>query len=59
MSVEVFALYRIPTYYESSYKPFVISAMMFLTRLRNPGDKLKQIVNARRSWASRRAPVSP
>ena len=26
------------------YKPFVISTLMFFTRLQNPGDKLKQIV---------------
>ena len=44
VSAEVFEQYRIPTYHEASYKPFVISALMFLTRLQNPGDKLKQIV---------------
>ena len=36
---------RIPTYHKASYKPFVISALMFLTRLQDPGDKLKQIVD--------------
>ncbi len=44
VSAEVFEQYRIPTYHEASYKPFVISALMFLTRLQNPGEKLKQIV---------------
>jgi knotted carbamoyltransferase YgeW len=44
VSAEVFEQYRIPTYHEASYKPFVISALMFLTRLQNPGAKLQQIV---------------
>jgi knotted carbamoyltransferase YgeW len=45
VSAEVFEQYRIPTYHEASYKPFVISALMFLTRLQNPGAKLEEIVN--------------
>jgi knotted carbamoyltransferase YgeW len=44
VSAEVFEQYRIPTYNEASYKPFVISALMFLTRLENPGAKLEAIV---------------
>ena len=44
VSAEVFEQYRIPTYHEASYKPFVISALMFLTRLQNPGAKLQQII---------------
>jgi knotted carbamoyltransferase YgeW len=44
VSAEVFEQYRIPTYNEASYKPFVISALMFLTRLSDPGAKLEQIV---------------
>jgi knotted carbamoyltransferase YgeW len=44
VSAEVFEQYRIPTYNEASYKPFVISALMFLTRLRNPVAKLEEIV---------------
>jgi knotted carbamoyltransferase YgeW len=45
VSAEVFEQYRIPTYHEASYKPFVISALMFLTRLQNPGARLEEIVN--------------
>jgi knotted carbamoyltransferase YgeW len=41
---EVFEQYRIPTYHEASYKPFVISALMFLTRMREPGASLERIV---------------
>jgi ornithine carbamoyltransferase len=44
VSAEVFEQYRIPTYNEASYKPFVISALMFLTRLQNPAAKLGEIV---------------
>jgi knotted carbamoyltransferase YgeW len=49
VSAEVFEQYRIPTYHEASYKPFVISALMFLTRLKNPGAKLEEIVNRAKS----------
>ena len=41
---EVFEQYRIPTYHEASYKPFVISALMFLTRMRDPGASLERIL---------------
>jgi len=44
VSAEVFEQYRIPTYHEASYKPFVISALMFLTRVQDPGAKLDAIV---------------
>ena len=44
VSAEVFEQYRIPTYHEASYKPFVISALMFLTRLKDPGAKLEQVI---------------
>jgi knotted carbamoyltransferase YgeW len=44
VSGEVFEQYRIPTYHEASYKPFVISALMFLTRLKDPAAKLEAIV---------------
>jgi knotted carbamoyltransferase YgeW len=44
VSAEVFEQYRIPTYQEAAYKPFVISALMFLTRMKDPGAKLEQII---------------
>jgi knotted carbamoyltransferase YgeW len=44
VSAEVFEQYRIPTYHEASYKPFIISALMFLTRMKNPGAKLEEII---------------
>ena len=42
---EVFEQYRIPTYHEASYKPFVISALMFLARMKDPGAKLESLIN--------------
>lgn len=44
VSAEVFEQYRIPTYQEAAYKPFIISALMFLTRMKDPGAKLEQII---------------
>lgn len=49
VSAEVFEQYRIPTYQEAAYKPFVISALMFLTRLKDPGVKLEQIIQRAKS----------
>jgi knotted carbamoyltransferase YgeW len=45
VSAEVFEQYRIPTYHEASYKPFVISALIFLARMKDPKAKLEAIVN--------------
>ncbi len=44
VSSEVFEQYRIPTYHEASYKPFVISALMFLTRVQDPATKLRNLL---------------
>jgi knotted carbamoyltransferase YgeW len=44
VSAEVFEQYRIATYHEASYKPFVISALMFLSRFKDAGAKLAEIV---------------
>jgi len=51
VSAEVFEQYRIPTYHEASYKPFVISALMLLTRLRDPAGRVAAIVERARSLA--------
>ena len=49
VSAEVFEQYRIPTYHEASYKPFVISALMFLMRVKDPAVKLGDIVHRARN----------
>jgi ornithine carbamoyltransferase len=45
VSKKVFEKYRLATYAEASYKPFVIAAIMFLMRIQNPSEKLQAIVN--------------
>ena len=44
VSENVFDKYRIATYREASYKPFVIAALVMLTRLKNVPDALGRIV---------------
>jgi ornithine carbamoyltransferase len=46
----VFEKYRISTYQEAGFKPYIIAAMMFTNRFKNPADILKKIVekNAKR-----------
>ncbi len=41
---DVFEKYRLATYAEAGYKPFVIAALMFLTRMENPTEKMKQLL---------------
>jgi len=41
----VFDRYRIPMYKEASYKPYIIAAMIFLAKVRNPSEKLMEILN--------------
>lgn len=42
---DVFEQYRIPTYIEAGYKPYIIAAMMFTNRFKNPGETLKAILD--------------
>lgn len=44
VSKDVFERYRLTTYAEAGYKPFVIAAIMFLTRMQNPVEKMKQLL---------------
>ncbi|HBD62914.1 MAG TPA: knotted carbamoyltransferase YgeW [Clostridiales bacterium] len=39
----VFDRYRIPLYKEASYKPYVIAAMIFLSKFENPQEILKKL----------------
>lgn len=41
----VFDRYRIPLYKEASYKPYIIAAMIFLQKIKNPGAKLEELWN--------------
>jgi ornithine carbamoyltransferase len=44
VSKNVFEKYRLATYAEASYKPFVIAAIVFLTRIEKPIDKLGKLL---------------
>jgi ornithine carbamoyltransferase len=39
----VFDRYRVPLYKEASYKPYVIAAMIFLSKFKNPVETLKEL----------------
>ena len=45
VSKGVFEKYRIATYQEASYKPFIIAAMIFMARLKDPAAALKKLVS--------------
>jgi knotted carbamoyltransferase YgeW len=45
VSKDVFEKYRIPTYVEAGFKPYVIAAMMFTNRFRDVPDVLNKIVD--------------
>jgi len=41
---DVFEQYRIRTYLEAGYKPYIIAAMMFTTKFENPSEVLQNIL---------------
>lgn len=44
VSAETFEKYRIQTYLEAGYKPYIIAAMIFANKVKNPGEVLKGIL---------------
>jgi knotted carbamoyltransferase YgeW len=46
VSKGVFEKYRLATYQEASFKPFVIAAMILMARLKDPANRLKKLVAA-------------
>jgi knotted carbamoyltransferase YgeW len=46
VEASVFDRYRTPMYQEASYKPYVIAAMIFLAKVRNPADNLSMLLEA-------------
>ena len=44
VSKKVFEKCRIATYQEASYKPFIIAAMIFMARFKDPTAKLKKLI---------------
>lgn len=51
VSKEVFEKYRLATYAEAGYKPFVIAALIVLTRIQNPAAKLQSVLKRKRNRA--------
>jgi knotted carbamoyltransferase YgeW len=43
VAATVFDRYRDPLYFEASYKPYVIAAMIFMAKFANPSEKLQQL----------------
>ncbi len=44
VAASIFDKYRTPLYKEASYKPYVIAAMIFLSKIKNPAEKLQQLI---------------
>ncbi len=44
VEASVFDRYRVPLYKEASFKPYIIAAMIFLAKFRNPSEKLTQLL---------------
>jgi ornithine carbamoyltransferase len=40
----VFDRYRAPLYKEASYKPYVIAAMIFLSKVKDPAEKMRELL---------------
>ena len=51
VAASVFDRYRDPLYKEASFKPYIIAAMIFLAKVKNPQEALKQLeANAKKRW---------
>ena len=46
VAASVFDRYRDPLYKEASYKPYIIAAMIFLAKVKDPAAKLKELEEA-------------
>ncbi len=49
----VFSRYRVPLYKEASYKPYIIAAMMFLQKVKNPEEMLQKLLDANKARVER------
>ncbi|PID59114.1 knotted carbamoyltransferase YgeW [candidate division KSB3 bacterium] len=46
VAASVFDRYRTPLYQEASFKPYIIAAMIFLSKVKNPADTLMSLLHA-------------
>ena len=44
VEASVFDRYRVPMYLEASYKPYIIAAMILLSKVKSPADNLTQLL---------------
>lgn len=44
VAASVFDRYRDPLYIQASFKPYIIAAMIFLSRVKNPAEKLMELL---------------
>ena len=51
VAASVFDRYRDPLYFEASYKPYIIAAMMFLAKLKDPAGTLTELLQRNRTRA--------
>ncbi len=49
VAATVFDHYRDPLYMQASYKPYIIAAMIFLAKFKNPAEKLSQVLQRNES----------
>jgi knotted carbamoyltransferase YgeW len=49
VAASVFERYRARQYTQAGYKPYIIAAMIFLSKFKNPAEKLTQLVNRGRA----------
>jgi knotted carbamoyltransferase YgeW len=49
VEASVFERYRVPMYTQAGYKPYIIAAMIFLSKFKNPAEKLTQLFNRGRA----------
>ncbi len=45
VEASVFDRYRVPQYKEASYKPYIIAAMIFLSKMKNSADVLQRLLD--------------
>jgi ornithine carbamoyltransferase len=49
VAASVFERYRVPQYTQAGYKPYIIAAMIFLSKFEMPAVKLSELVNNAKS----------
>ena len=49
VAASVFDRYRVPLYKEASYKPYIIAAMIFLSKFKNPADTFQALMEQEKS----------